>query len=297
MIPLTALLTATDFSAPARHAAERAARMAHESGAQLTLMHAIPDSALSELRHWLGAGHGAEQQLREDAAEQLRKLGDQLTNALRVKIRTHLVTGPVIVEIERAAQTLQAAVVVLGARGAGFLRRLVLGSTSERLLGHTRRPVLIVKQTPHEPYRRVLVALDFSPWSLQAIALARRVAPNARLVLLHVFEVPFEGKLRLAGIEASTIESYRRQAGTTATQQLHDIARQAGLTPGQWDARVLDGPAWQRIVEQEQECDCDLMVLGRQGRSAADDFFLGSVTRSVLAEANGDVLVSTAAPP
>ncbi|MDO8386841.1 MAG: universal stress protein [Polaromonas sp.] len=294
MTPLTALLTTTDFSVPARHAAYRAARLAHETGAELTLMHAVSGRGLDELRQWLGAGHLAETQLLEDAGQQLRKLADELASTRRVKTNIHLATGSVVTEIERKAEAMQAGLVVLGARGAGFLRRLVLGSTSERLLKHTHRPVLVVKQTPHEPYRRVLVALDFSPWSVHAIALARRVAPNARLVLLHAFEVPFEGKLRVAGVDTATIEHYRRQAGTTATQQLHDVAQQAGLAPGHWEACIVEGEPWQRIVEQEQERDCDLVVLGKQGRSAAEDFFLGSVTRSVLNEGGTDVLVSTA---
>lgn len=293
MNPPNAILAATDFSAPARHAADRAARLAHETGARLTLMHAVAGLALDELRLWLGVGHAAEAQLLEDAGQQLRKLADELASNRRVNAQTRLATGPVITEIEREAESVQAAVVVLGARGAGFMRRLVLGSTSERLLKHSHRPVLVVKQTPHEPYRRVLVALDFSPWSVHAIALTRRVAPNARLVLLHAFEVPFEGKLRVAGVDAATIEHYRRKAGESATHRLHDIARQAGLAPGHWDARVVEGDPWQRIVEQEKECDCDLVVLGKHGRSAVEDLFFGSVTRSVLTEGSTDVLVST----
>lgn len=297
MNPMNSILAATDFSAPARHAADRAARLAHETGAQLTLMHTVSGRALDELRQWLGAGHTAETQLLEDAGQQLHKLAEELASTRRVKTQTRLTTGPVITEIEREAEAVQAGLLVLGARGMGFLRRMVLGSTSERLLRHTRRPILVVKQTAHEPYRRVLVALDFSPWSVHAIALARRVAPNARLVLLHAFEVPFEGKLRVAGVDTATIEHYRRQAGSLATQQMHHIALQAGLAPGHWDARVIEGDPWQRIVEQEQECDCDLVVLGKHGRSAAEDVFLGSVTRSVLTEGSGDVLVAMASAP
>ena len=43
------VLAATDFSAPARHAADRAARLAHETGAALTLMHVVPGDAMREL--------------------------------------------------------------------------------------------------------------------------------------------------------------------------------------------------------------------------------------------------------
>lgn len=56
------ILAATDFSAPARHAVDRAARLAPETGATLTLMHVLPGGALQELRQWLGTGHATEQQ-------------------------------------------------------------------------------------------------------------------------------------------------------------------------------------------------------------------------------------------
>jgi len=294
MNPPGSILVATDFSAPSRHAADRAARLSRETGMPLTLMHALSSRVLDELRHWLGAGHHAEQQLIAETGQQLRQLADELAAAQQVAVQCCLVTGPVLDVISQQAKDVNAGLLVLGARGAGFLRRLVLGSTSERLLRRSTRPMLVVKQMPCEPYRRALVALDFSPWSAQAIALVRCVAPQARLLLLTAFEVPFEGRLQLAGVDTPTIEHYRQQARGKARQQLEKLAQQAGLQPGQWDACVIEGEAWQRIVEQEQVHDCDLVVVGKHGQSAAEELLLGSVTQSVLAEGSCDVLVSMA---
>jgi nucleotide-binding universal stress UspA family protein len=293
MSPLTAILAATDFSAPARHAADRAARLAHETGATLTLMHVVPGGALVELRQWLSADH-VEQQVLAEARAQLQHLCDDLAAARRVPVQPHLVSGTVLDEIGREADALGADLLVLGARGSGFLRRMVLGTTSERLMRRTTRPLLVVRQTPHEPYRCVLVALDFSRWSAQALAMARRVAPHARLVLLSAFQVPFEEKLHFAGVDAATIDRYRQQSRAAATQKLHAAAQAAGLKAGDYDAVVVEGDASQRIVEQEQEHDADLVVLGKHGQSAAEDLLLGSVTKHVLAECSVDVLVSTA---
>jgi nucleotide-binding universal stress UspA family protein len=294
MSTMKAILAATDFSAPARHAADRAARLAHETGAALTLMHTLPAQPLKELRQWLGAQPQAEQQLLAQAHEQLQHLADELAAARHVPVQVHLATGAVLDEIGRQTDALDADLLVLGARGSGFLRRLVLGTTAERLLRRTTRPLLVVRHAPHEPYRRVLVALDFSRWSAGSLPLARRVAPHARLVLLTAFQVPFEEKLHFAGVDAATIERYRQQSRAAATQKLHAAAQAAGLKPGDYDAVVVEGDASQRIVEQEQELDADLVVLGKHGQSAAEDLLLGSVTKHVLAECSVDVLVSTA---
>jgi nucleotide-binding universal stress UspA family protein len=288
------ILAATDFSAPARHAADRAARLAHETGAALTLMHVLPGGALRELRQWLDTSHDMEQTLRDDAQRELRALASELQAHRHVKPRVVDVSGSVLDEIGQEARALDAALLVLGARGAGFLRRLVLGSTSERLLRRTTRPVLVVRQRPHEPYRRVLVALDFSPWSAHAVALAHRVAPRARLLLFNAYQVPFEEKLRFAGVDAATIERYRRQARADATQRVHALAAATALKPGDWEPCIVEGDASQRIVEHEQEKDCDLVVLGKHGQSVAEDLLLGSVSTHVLAEGSTDVLISTA---
>ena len=47
------------------------------------------------------------------------------------------------------------------------------------------------------------------------------------------------------------------------------------------------------IGEQEVEQACDLIVVGKHGRSVMEDLLLGSVTSHVLTESVGDVLVST----
>lgn len=288
------ILAATDLSAPARHAADRAARLALETGAGLSVLHVLPAGGLQALRQWLGQGHAVEQQLLDDAQAQLATLCSRLTQGRSLNIRALQRSGRVLDEIHREADALDAGLLVVGARGAGFARQLALGSTCERLLRRSARPVLMVRQTPHERYRSVLVALDFSPWSAPAIALARRVAPHGRLLLFHAFQVPFEDKLQFAGVDAATIAHYRQRTRAAATQRLHALAASRGLGPDDWEPCIVEGDASQRIVEHEQDRDIDLVVLGKHGQSVAEDLLLGSVSKHVLAQGSTDVLVSTA---
>lgn len=287
------VLTAVDFSPQARHAAMRAAGLARQQGRSLVLLHVLPEAPLAQVRQWLGASSAPEQLLLDEARAQL----EQLAQALRADgtpVQTQVQAAATVDEILRQAEAQGSPLVVLGARGTGYLRRLVLGSTAERLLRRSARPLLVVRQTPHEPYRRVLVAVDFSPWSAAALALAREVAPGATLLLASVFQVPFEEKLRFAGVDEATIAAYRRRGQAETLQRLHTLAAAAGLAPSQWQSCVLEGDASLRLVQTEQERDCDLVVLGKHGTSAAVDLLLGSTTKHVLAEGEADVLVSTA---
>ncbi|WPG40879.1 universal stress protein [Variovorax sp. EBFNA2] len=97
-------------------------------------------------------------------------------------------------------------------------------------------------------------------------------------------------------VDADIVEQYRRRTRAEATRQLHALAERSGLEPGGWEPCVIEGDPSQRLVEQEQVHDCDLVILvilGKHGRSATEDLLLGSVTKHVLAEGSADVLVST----
>lgn len=295
MNPNRTILAATDLSAPARHAADRAARLAQETGAPLALLHALPARPLRELREWLGDDVG--RQLQDEARDRLQALADELRQVRQVAVTTELADAGVLDAVDAAATRLDAALIVLGARGAGFLRRLVLGTTAERLLRRTRRPLLVVRSLPHERYRRALLAVDFSPWSADVVALARLAAPSAHLVLCHAWRVPFEEKLHFAGVEEALIERFRRDARVQAEREIDALARAAGLVAGQWESCIVEGEASQRLVEQERAQDCDLVVLGKHGHGVAEDLLLGSVTKHMLAEGMADVLVATLTPP
>lgn len=293
MNPLHTLLAATDLSAPARHAAQRAALLARDIGARLELVHILEKSALDELRRVFGAeGETVEERIRSQAREALAQLAADIGAPLGVSAGEHLPDGAVLEGIAAEAERLDASLLVVGARGAGFMRHWLLGATAERLLRKTRRPMLVVKQPARDAYRSVLVPVDFSPWSQGAMRLAQAIAPRAEIVLLHAYEAPFEGKLRFAGVAEETIQRHRAEARQEALARLHQAAAEAGLGGADWRAIAVHGDAAPRILEQEEEQGADLIVLGKHGAAMTEELLLGSVTKHVLAHSRGDVLVA-----
>lgn len=255
-------------------------------------MHAISSGLLDELRSWAGAPTDA-QAVEADADKRLESLGADLRQRHGARVTEALVAGHPVAEVTRIAEQLGADLLVTGTRGTGFARGVVIGSTAERIAKRSRRPVLMVRQSVHEPYRRVLVPVDFSAWSLAAVLLADRIAPGAELVLMHGVSVPFEGRLRMAGVADTRIAEYLERGRSEAMDQLQALATRAGLPPERYRCSTPQGrDPWMLVAEDEQEHDCDLIVIGRQGRHALDEFLLGSTTRMVLAECSSDVLIS-----
>ncbi|MGE0226044.1 MAG: universal stress protein [Acetobacteraceae bacterium] len=293
MARIKRLLAATDLSAPARHAAERAALLATEAGGTLDLLHVIAAGPLGKLRQLVReVPADAEQRLVDAVREEVRQLAGNLLSQHGVTAGVHVVLGTVIHRLNEEADALGADLIVLGARGTSFVQHLLLGSTAEKMVSRAARPLLVVKQPPHERYRRLLVPIDFSPASLPALRLARALAPAAELVLLHAFDVPFEGKLRLAGVSEEAVTYYRAAARDEALQRMRELLAGAGIALEEARLLVRHGDPWRNIVEQEQEQDCDLIVMGRHGEGMLEEFFLGSVTKRVLMDCQADVLVS-----
>jgi nucleotide-binding universal stress UspA family protein len=150
---------------------------------------------------------------------------------------------------------------------------------------------LVVKQAAHVPYRKLLVPVDFSAASLSMIRTARLIAPKAQIVLLHAFEVPFESSLLYASVDEKIITNYRDIARQEAHQKLHALSEEAMLPISVVQCIVRQGVPSLRIVEEDQEQNCDLIVMGKHGRQPFQEFFIGSVTKHVLAHSQSDVLV------
>lgn len=293
MVEIRSVVAATDLSAPARRAADRAAMLASACSASLTLVHAVNASALDELRRWLEGSAGAEQSIFEDVRLRMQRLAQDIGARYHVDVRERTITGRPVEEIARLAEEARADLIVTGTLGARLFSHHIVGSTAERVVKKSARPVLMVRQIPHEPYRRALVPVDFSPWSAPALRIAAAVAPDAHFVLVHCVQVPFEGRLRLAGAEAHLIDAYRDAAREDAMRALAELATHAGLRHDRWTALApADLDPWMQIVRQEQEQDCDVIVIGKHGRNVVEELLLGSTTNRVIAESACDVLVS-----
>jgi nucleotide-binding universal stress UspA family protein len=283
------LLTATDLSPSSRYTTQRAVMLAQQTGAQLELVHVIEKRELEELQRLLG--ETLKENIRSQTKELLGKLASDTGEPLGVSIGCHVVEGEVLESITEQADLLRADLLIIGARGASLTLQQLLGATAERLLRVIRCPVLTVKQSPLKAYQSVLVPIDFSPWSIGAIRLAQTVAPQAKLTLLHAYEVPFEAQMRIAGEKKGEIQNYRDKVCQEAKTRLNQTAKDAGVTSG-WHPLVVHGNAVQKILEQEDEQGVDLLIIGRHGLGVVEELFLGSNARQLLIHAKCDVLIA-----
>ena len=288
MSPIRTLLAVTDFSPDAAHAVRRAALLAGAHGARLVLLHVVEPDGLVAFRDWMSRGRDLRAAVEEQARMQLEACASQVERQQGVAVERQIRLGRAVDVVHAASAA--ADLVVVGSRGDRGVREAALGSFADRLVRTAHRPVLVVKGPASGAYTRPLALTDFSEAARAALNATLAVADGATVQLLHAFELPFEGKLRLAGARDEDIAAYREEVRTRLAGQMQQAQAESdapgrvlpGIVPG--DVRVEALRAFDRLQP-------DLVAVGKQGDSLLEDMLLGSTTSSMLASAPCDVLV------
>jgi nucleotide-binding universal stress UspA family protein len=288
---VTHVLAASDLSPESAHVVQRATRIASVSGARCTVLHSLGLDVPNVVRSFFGQDtaaitKGVIDGVRANLVETTTRLGPE-TPGTSVVVETGL-PGPTIKDF--AAQH-DVDLIVVGGFSGHLVRRMVLGSTASQVVRRSTCPVLVVRLPAVRDYRRVLIAVDFSPASATSIQLAQELAPEAELVLIHVAALPLQAQMRYAGVSEEQIEQYRTEARSRATWSLEQVVRAAGLEPGGHAAIVVDGDPVEQIRTHSEDADCDLVVVGKHGAHRIEEVLLGSVTLGLLSSCSRDVLV------
>jgi hypothetical protein len=117
-------------------------------------------------------------------------------------------SGSVITEITRVVQDKHSNLLVCGARGQSVARRLLLGSTVQKMLNHMPCPLLVVKPALVMPTAPCWFPSIFTCFAAHDRT-GQAIAPQAEIILLHVYEAPFEASVRFAHIDHDTLTHYR----------------------------------------------------------------------------------------
>ncbi|MGE2717967.1 universal stress protein [Mycolicibacterium litorale] len=275
----THVLVATDLSEPAAMAVTRAAQLADQHGAELTVLHVLEGQTRTDL------ADSARSAVHSHVTE---SVGDR-TRADSASPRVAIRRGRPAVEIASEAVESAADLVVVGAGGPRSLTEAFLGSTAENVVRMSPAPVLIAKRGAADPYRKVILAVDTTAESADAARLGSRVTPDAQHSVVHACTVVGEGLMRAYGVADDQLEELRH----VETEEARDfVARlSATLSPRPREVLVTPGHPPTRLAELSQSRSVDLIVVGTGARSPLSYAFLGSVAQHVMRESRADVLV------
>jgi nucleotide-binding universal stress UspA family protein len=289
-VPLGTIVAAIDGSASSDLAVTFAVAQARATRRPLTLVHALSPMdtvwlAPVGMGPAMGTGIGLET-LEKQAKELLATAHAEVT-AGAPDVEVHQLLGfgdPRQVLLDVAGR---ASLVVMGSRGLGPVRSLLLGSVAVGVSHHTPCPLVVMRPGDGTERKGILVAVDGSERCLAPLEFAYQQASMHQLPLtvLHAYwdvrhaavhahddqegvHADEEELLLLAEILAGMAEKYP------------DVVVRRTLATGLADLAVLDAAA-----------DKEMVVLGTHHGSAAGEMLFGSVATTVLEHATCTVAV------
>jgi len=275
------ILCATDFSDFSNHTIRYGFALAREFEAKLFVCHVIDLSSVAIYGEFQLDPVGQQNRIMEDADSQIQGLiGSQ-----PVEWEPMINVGKPADEISRAVEEKDIDLVITATRGRSGLKRLILGSVTERLMRTLTCPLLVVHSPEHEfvsgaeqqiKLTRILIGCDFSADSSLAFEHGLSLAQEfqSELHLAHVIEPPAQPDLFKG--EKPLSEEIQKDYRGLLTQKLKNMVPEEA---GNWcvpQTRLLEGHPYIELVKYAESNDMDMIVLGVRGHGLVRTLFLGS---------------------
>lgn len=280
------IVVGVDGSDAAKRAAIWAAHEAQARKVGLALVYAIlpPVNASS-----FGPGIPVSLDVLDEIREAAQKELDQLASTLpTTDIHTCVEVGSPSGVLLSASES--AEMVVMGSRGLGGFRGLLVGSVSTQVAAHADCPVVVVRDdiAGHGP--KVVVGIDGSASAEDAVGFAFDMASRHgwTLLALHAWDVPSYDLLVVPNAPIPV----------PLTDVADDEVRLASEVLAGFQADYPDVPVEQRLVRSsaasailEAAGEAAMIVVGTRGHGQVMGALLGSVSNAVLHKAKIPVAV------
>jgi nucleotide-binding universal stress UspA family protein len=276
------VLAAVDFSESARAAFDRALAISRLHGAELIVVHAVPTDR----------PFGWHARERIALIESLR----HAAGAAGVRFTASVQHGDPAGVILLHAGSRKPDLIVLGSNKRSGFERFRFGSVAETVAREAAPPVLVVPAeagavaASEPPFRNILVAIDFSDGSGDAIARALAMANGeSRVTVMHALNgVPFELAHRYAYHLMEP--EYQRSLARAARRRLAALIPSGTAAAGRVHTRVVTGDTAAAISRVAADIGADLILVGVTARGAIGRLVMGSTAARVMRTAGRPVL-------
>ena len=208
--------------------------------------------------------------------------------------------------------------VIMGALGLGAVKDSTIGSVCERVTRRVRTDTLVIKNLDPEtisvdrkPEGNIVVGIDGSPESFAglrtALALGQKTGRQVEAVSVYdpyLHYAMFNSIVNVLTEKASKVFRFKEQeqlheevidTGLAKIYQSHlDIARRIA-DEAEVDLKItlLDGKAFEKMLQYIRREEPWLLVLGRIGVHSDEDMDIGSNTENLLRQAPCNILLSS----
>ncbi|MBI5640452.1 MAG: universal stress protein [Nitrospirae bacterium] len=276
------ILVAVDGSESGKNAFRQSCKIARRDNSWITVITAIPP--YQDQFQMLSIKEKVSRALREEGEKilsELKKIADEED----VFIRPVLDEGSPVDSILDLAEENNFDLIVMGRRGKGRLEKALVGSVTARVIGHSRRDVLVVPKDTAVKWDTLVTPTDGSRFSKvstdKAIGLAKSYGGQIKAVSIVDVTEEFQTQA------PDAVEDLVKQARAYADE----VGKRAEEQGVKAESFVREGESYKVITDLAGQLGADMIIMGSHGRTGVKRLFMGSVTERVIGHAPCPVLV------
>lgn len=277
------IVVATDFSERSDRAIRRATLLAKTFDVSVSLVHVVDDD---KPRRVVRTAERIAREILDEQVSSLRQIDG-------LECDHQIVLGDSFEGILKAAQDMGADMLIIGPHRRDKLKEVFIGTTAERTIRASDRPVLMANGVPSGAYRHALVAVDLSDSSAAAAQSLRTLGLDGevRVSVVHAFNAPALSAMRRASATEDQIKDYVLDEEQHVAGELKSFLANLNVNPSHTVVMPIDSSAADTICAVAKDVSADLIVVGTHGLSGVLRAMLGSVAERVLRISKKDVLV------
>ena len=299
------ILVPIDFSYHANGAIQQALSLSKQFDSDITILHVDPLPGAGTIA--VEPVYIAPQMFEGLHAEHNMKV-EQSLSEVREELRGQVGEGVEVSAVRRRGEEVQGIVdfaaewsadlMIMGSQGTSGISHLLLGSTAEKVSRMAPCPVLIAGSSDDDvatprALRRIMVAVDYSPFSRPSVELgAMLLGAGGLLELVHIAGAPFLSALNASlGGQRDDIVALAESVREAEVQRIEEFSAGLDLEDVQISHYVGSGSPAAAILARAEETNADLIVMGAHSRVGLDEKLLGTVADRVLRHTTLPVLL------
>jgi universal stress protein E len=277
------ILCATDLLPKSEAAIARAGLMSDRLGADLTLLHIVSDEQSLTVQ---------EKDLQDAFVRANARAEPSVSRTHRTAVVTVRAGDPASNILDTASQA-KAQLLILGPHHKRALRDSLEGTILEKVLAARSFPVLVVRNEVKQPYRRVLIAVNFSESSLAALRAAESfvLTPEAEAAVVYAERPPYEGMTPFAGVGFDPLASYVGEWRQETSESIRGLLKYESANVARYDIQIEQQSAVAGISDATSRYAPDLLVVGIRGGGRLRRMLARSVAKRILHDTSCDVLI------
>lgn len=286
------IVAATELSATANVATERAAGLAKAWGVPLHVLTVVGSGVDFDLYQSPTPDSDTCQAATKIKQPMVQAFAEALANQYAIEVHWAIRCGKASTEIAKFIDQQADSLLVVGEHTQHWVKDLFIGGTALKVLQQSGRPVLLSRGKTDAPINTVLVAIDGSEASVNALKLVCNTFANADIHAIHAYPQDDLDRMRLDGRTDDEIANHKSAAREAAEARLSDFKKKVAqhcASNIRWIS--LPGHPVSVILDHLEDHPCDLLVMARHGRGLIDQVFVGSVLHNLLYHARTNILV------